>query len=303
MKRRQPHDGSHAAAAWQQLSRDLAIATKVAATPGSLSTAARDTLSVLLEHFNRKTSRCDPGYGRLAAIAGCSRRRMMRGVAQLAQLGLICKKRHGGLSQRNSYEFLWPRFREIEVGRQAHFRSGGRPPAVTAVSPEPGQSCHLSGDTGGAQTFLKNPFEEPSAVEPDPSSAAPVFSGRGLPDGSKTGDAGQRSAFADAGKPHSRSLPCVGLKHFQARANSFPARTSSAAAARTQAERRWNNDLIKRYSGDSSGYEAAVEAISPELQLAATEAELCRAGAGITVLLNALMTRTAERTDHLMVPL
>ena len=58
----------------------------------------------------------------------------------------------------------------------------------------------------------------------------------------------------------------------------------AAFAARTEAERRWSNDLLDVYATRSVTYAEIVEAITDELSTAATEAEISQHGAGLRLI-------------------
>jgi hypothetical protein len=62
----------------------------------------------------------------------------------------------------------------------------------------------------------------------------------------------------------------------------------SSAAARDEAERRWSRDLDERFRSKPVTYAEIVEAITPEIQIAATEAEFRRNGAGIACIIKEL---------------
>jgi hypothetical protein len=71
-------------------------------------------------------------------------------------------------------------------------------------------------------------------------------------------------------------------------------------AAHTSAERRWNDELLRRYSATPSIYAEIIDATTPDLQRAATEAEMHRRGAGLAYILEQLQIRNepcAVNTD------
>lgn len=105
----------------------------------------------LLEHFNRKSGRCDPSVGRIARLLNISGRTVMRATEKLHTHGLFIKLRHGGFSHRNAYRPNWKKFDELEEAWNAqkkisHYLS--LPPA----SPSAGPTCQAAGDTDVAQT-------------------------------------------------------------------------------------------------------------------------------------------------------
>jgi hypothetical protein len=62
----------------------------------------------------------------------------------------------------------------------------------------------------------------------------------------------------------------------------------SIDAARDEAERRWNCNLDERFRSKPITYAEIVEAITPEIQEAATDAELRCRSAGIKYIINKL---------------
>ncbi|MGK2229187.1 hypothetical protein, partial [Devosia sp.] len=64
--------------------------------------------SQLIEHFNLKTGRCDPGMGSIAASLGISLRSTRRAIASLVAAGLFGRLRHRGRAHTNAYQPNWP---------------------------------------------------------------------------------------------------------------------------------------------------------------------------------------------------
>ena len=73
---------------------DTLLAVKaINLAPGLLENDRR-VATVLIEHFNRKTGRCDPGLERLAALIGCSTRTVIRAISRLEKADIVRKDRH-----------------------------------------------------------------------------------------------------------------------------------------------------------------------------------------------------------------
>jgi hypothetical protein len=118
------------------------------------------------------------------------------------------------------------------------------------VSPSTGQTCHLQGDKLVTQTFRRNLQANESYS------------------GSRPNEKNGRNDF-------SRST-----------AIAITPRSSDVAAA--EAERRWTAMLHDRFASMPVTYGDIVAAITPEIQSAATAAELKQHGAGIAYILRRL---------------
>jgi len=64
--------------------------------------------------------------------------------------------------------------------------------------------------------------------------------------------------------------------------------TSSSIAAQTAAERRWSDDLLRQFRTTPITYGEVIDAITPEIRLAAIEAESRKPGSGIGYILSTL---------------
>jgi hypothetical protein len=202
----------------------------------------------LIEHFNRKTGRCDPGLGRIAALLGISKRTVIRSIHRLESVGLFKKTRHGGHFNRNSYEPIWPRFRAILALWDVRLR--GTPSAkLTTMSPAARQDCHLGDDDPVTQTCTIN---------------LPKETYRGPPR-----KKGERAVLSTSAQP------AVHGKR-------------SRDAAESAAERRWTSRLHEQFVSKPVTYGEIIELITPELQSAATKAEMRRAGTGLEYVLKQL---------------
>jgi DNA-binding IclR family transcriptional regulator len=202
---------------------------------------------VLLEHFNRRNGRCDPGLGRVARLLAISERTVMRANDRLERAGLFRKVRHGGFGNRNSYEPLWARFQTLEDAWRSKLAER-RNSAPSELSPNTRQACHFAGDSAVTQTCTTN----------------------------------QSQSTCSSGRPNKRM---EGVE-IRSNANSFGHR--SADAARNEAERRWNRDLDERFRSMPVTYPEIVDAITPAIHAAATDAELRRRGAGLDYIVKQL---------------
>src|SRR2546430_8438800 len=152
---------------------DTTIAHKIINLMPELTGTDKRIAAAIIEHFNRKTGQCDPGLERIASLVGVSRRTAIRSVSRIVRTGVVRMVRHGGHSQRNSYEPIWSRFRELDALWKARFRAKSRGEDGSKTSPENDQACHVPRDEPGTQTFLTNQSKEtrpdaPSSVKEKP---------------------------------------------------------------------------------------------------------------------------------------
>jgi hypothetical protein len=250
---------------------DTTIAHKIINLMPELTGTDKRIAGVILEHFNRKTGQCDPSLGRIARLAGVSRRTVIRSVSDLVRAGIFYVVRHGGHSQRNSYGPAWLRFRELDALWRARFR-GESTVDGSKASPETGQTCHVSRDEPGTQTFLTNQSKETRSDTPSSSKEQPTerTDCKGQPINEESKD---ELEPVRSGNTKGRQVP-------------LPAHTA--------AERRWNSELLQRYSARPNVYAAIVDAITPDLQGAATEAEMHRPGAGLALVLKQLQLKSVS---------
>ncbi|WP_430642015.1 helix-turn-helix domain-containing protein [Bradyrhizobium nanningense] len=222
-----------------------------------MSAVERRVGAALLDSFNRKTRQCDPSLERVAGLLNVHRRTVIRATAKLEAQGLFRKIRHGGHSHRNQYEPIWSRFTDLEARWRSRFEAAARE-RRTGMSSLAGPESHNTGDPGVPQTCFSNQSKLTSSDR-----RVDATDGRrgllGTSEGSAV-ETRQPALFATAS----------------------PTKTSTRSldAARTAAERRWSNDLLREFSGRPAVYASVVDFIDERLQTAATDAELCRRGRG-----------------------
>jgi hypothetical protein len=228
---------------------DTLLAFKAIGLAEGLLESDRRVATVLIEHFNRKTGRCDPGMERVALLAAISTRTVMRSLSRLEAAGLFRRIRHGGHANCNSYEPIWSRFIEIERAWNARFSEASRSRQLqsrsSGVSPAGCHTSHLPDDTGVTQTCRTNLLK-------------------------RTSEEG-----------HSRKQLGKGQAYVE-RFN--PGTVRSGDAARAAAVRRWTDALHQNFGHLPLTYGDIVEAITPEIECATTAAELRRRGAGIAYI-------------------
>jgi predicted transcriptional regulator len=240
---------------------DTLLGFKALSLASGLNENDRRVAATLLEHFNRKTGRCDPSLGRIARLLEIDTRTVIRSVRHLVDAGLLRKHRHGGYLNRNQYEPIWLKLSELEVAWNARFRGVS---ATSGQSPSKGPDCHLGGDSPVTQTYSnKNLPNETCSV------SHPSRSNRSI-------------STSNPARPTS------------------PPTTGSSVAMRSAAERRWSNQLLRRFGSQPMTYGDIVKGIDTAMQEAATDAELAHAGAGFTYIMDALGVwtgRTNRRSE------
>jgi hypothetical protein len=226
---------------------DTLLAIKVINLMPGLRQSDRQVGVTLIEHFNRRTGRCDPGIKRIASLLGYCERTVIRSIQRLEAAGLFLKTRHGGYSNRNRYEPNWPRFAEHEAAWKTKLRkSASLQPA--ALSPASGQSSHRDGDSGVPQTYQAN----------------------------------LQSLTCANGRPREAVGKTSRLARFGTTARVGHA---SGDAARVEAERRWSDALLRTYASSPVTYGEVVELIDEATAAAATDAEMRCRGSGLTSII------------------
>jgi hypothetical protein len=236
---------------------DTTIAFKAIAL-SELTSAHKRVAAAVLDHYNRTTGRCDPSMKTLSILLAMSRRTVVRAVNSLAKQGYFERDRHGGNFHCNRYIPIWTKYRSIEANwrerRRAHRGRFDR----MKVSPPPCPQGHVAGDHGVTQTCPDNQFYE---------TCMPVREG-----------VQNLAETTGPGKTMER------LRQQQRQQASRDRKASTGDIARDAAERRWVDELSRRYSADAAVYASVVAFIDRELQNRATEAELKQPGAGIELV-------------------
>ena len=149
--------------------------------PG-LSSAAKRVGAALLDHYNRKTARCDPSVERLARLLGVDEKTIRRATNDLVAKGMFKKSSHGGRHNTAAYSPNWTCFRLIIADWNARMKSGkgvGKASANrTEMSGDMGQKCPVDADKNALQTDRTNRKKEPGAVSLSTDGA--VADGKGL---------------------------------------------------------------------------------------------------------------------------
>lgn len=250
---------------------DPLMALKVLLLCEDLTLAERRVGAALIDHRNNRTGRCDPGLETLSRELGIGRRTVIRASAALEKRGLLRKRRYGGYFHRNSYEFNWERFRDLNAAWEKHRESVRRKNAQENLSPCAGQAHHLESDTRTTQTCLSNQSKE-TYVAAQPQQHT------------------RRDRIFEASKG-TREVTRSSLSNSVANEWFHVKTATSRDAARDAAERRWNEALMKQFLSAPDVFGGLMQEIDSELSRATTDAELQKRGSGIHFLLHELDRR------------
>jgi len=116
-----------------------------------LKPATRAVGAVLIERFNLRSGRCDPGIGDIASKTGLSDRSVRRALADLDARGLIVRIVHGGMRHANAYRPDWEKLAALVDWPVA--------PAAKMNDPDSGTTRTLLAadpDTGVRQNLPRN---------------------------------------------------------------------------------------------------------------------------------------------------
>lgn len=258
---------------------DLTIAFKVIALSEALSDSQKRVAAALLDHFNRKTGRCDPSQTTLAEILGVDRRTVIRAMKNLVASGFFRMDRHGGNFHCNQYTPVWACFRQGDAAWASRRRKYRARFERTEVSLTQCLDGHLSGDKDATQT---NPNNYSYRTSRCCSSDRRDIGGDGTGQSRQptTTELKNKSTHADARVLHVKS-------------------TDSRDAAREAARRRWDNELLRRFRNHESIYGRIVDLIDGPIAEAATDAELQRRHAGAEYIVRAIALRDLELAAQL----
>ncbi|KAA0078149.1 helix-turn-helix domain-containing protein [Tardiphaga sp. P9-11] len=238
---------------------DIMFAMKAIGLSEQLSGSDKQVAFAILDHYNRRTGRCDPSRETLSKLVNITPRTVSRSISKLTGTRLFKIARHGGYYNCNSYCPNWRLYRELEEVWKKRRVACSRRTGQQKLAPSSGQNCPLTSDEPVYQTNPSNSILLTSVkVQPSPAQV------------------GQSS----------RSY--TGVTVASAPRKQWDATTLSVEAARSAAEKRWNEDLIIQFGHDASVYGRIVEAVSPQLLERATGAEMQRRGSGLTFLMKEL---------------
>jgi hypothetical protein len=242
---------------------DITFAIKAICLTDRLNGTDKRVALAILDHYNRRTGRCDPSRSTIGELLHITPRTVSRSLGRIAKANLFAVRRHGGHNNCNSYQPKWKIYRELEqVWKQRRRFHSGRF-ARQELSSSGGQPCHLPDDQAVSQTSSTNIIPSTSSLTPR----------------SDTEDADTRKKLGNGSDDPIRT-------------SRFPLRPPPASeAARNSAERRWNRDLFQKFGRDGALYGMISDAIDRDLQSATTAAELKSPSSGLSFLLRKLAER------------
>ena len=236
---------------------EVKIAHKVINLSSYISGTDKRVGGAILDHFNCWTAQCDPSVDRLAKLLHLDRRSIIRSVQRLDRTGLIRRQRHGGHSHRNSYQPDWSLFLALEIEWKESFSSKSSPLRC--------QNASAAGDKGATQTLIVNSFKGRRAASALHRAVESLQESK-LPINQK-----RKSSPSSSTRSFTSGTPTI----------------SADVAARSAAERRWSMALHKRFASSVARYGEIID-VTPEMQTAATDAELRQPGTGLRYVLEQL---------------
>lgn len=255
---------------------DTLVALKAINLTPALSGTEKRVAATILDHFNRKTGRCDPSLGRIASLLGISRRTVIRAISRLEAARLFRRERHGGLSHRNRYEPLWPRFYELEEQWKARLYAKRAGASRQDMAPLLRQSCQIAGGGAGTQTCLNNQCIETFLNQR------------------------KRGNLSTPNEPMicKRLGKIVNDHTVENSVSQIASSKRHIEIARSAAERRLNSALQNAYGATPKSYAEVLDAIDPTMWSAAAEAELHKHGAGLAFILERLKVGSAANKSR-----
>ncbi|MBR0746543.1 helix-turn-helix domain-containing protein [Bradyrhizobium japonicum] len=137
---------------------DTTLALKAIGLSDQLNKTEKRVAVALLDHYNRKTSRCDPSQQTLAALLYVDRKTVNRAIKKIVRLGYFKSLRHSGNRHCNSYQPCWHRFRTDEEKWKFDRRRHAARFWSQEVSPSEGHHRPNRSGEFTSQTFPKNIF-------------------------------------------------------------------------------------------------------------------------------------------------
>lgn len=247
---------------------DVLIAFKALTIAPGLSAGARRVGGAILDHFNRRTGRCDPSVERLAALLDLNRATVLRATSELEAAELIRKISHGGRNHTASYQPDWSAFQRIMDTWSGVMKAG---PKVAKMQRQQSQNCDVDGRKNATQTNLRTQLKNP---EKNPAHA---------PKPAQTVTTAPRKRRKQPIEPQPQ-LPLM-------RTVDGGRTTSKTDAAREAAAKRLMTDLLQ----SPERYETVVSLISSEDYEHAVSAEMAKKGSGSATVYQLLKAANGGR--------
>ena len=259
---------------------DKTKALKVVGAHPELSRATKSIGTLLVEHYNIRTHRCDPGLERLARQSGFSSRTVRRAIDSFEEVGLIHSDRHGGHNLTSSYTLNWDLIRLLADKFESRAPDWWRSDKAANSVTEERTILSETGDRNVHQNPGRNLEKETLCAEQQAHS--------GKDRNSKTAHSEPQLVKTLATSLRNTTI-LSRLSAMSARRGS-PLPNSKDVAAR-KAEERWNADLWTTYRGNVRFYGGIIEAITPDDTADATAAEMKSRGGGLRLLQDRVLRR------------
>lgn len=213
----------------------------------------------LLNAFNTKTGRCDWAIPSIARELDITERTVLRAIVKLKECGWLDWKRHGGKYLTNAYSFNWV---ALTAAAEVQDESEGETKRVHTPDryvTSPLTDMSETPDSSVTQN-LKETFNETLNKQTNEKEAWQKKEGKRETE--RTQQPVQR--------------PMLHLLKFDT--------PDTADVWKHRAYEQWRADFTEHFQ-KTENYGTALEALTPELQDAATAAEMKRAGAGLDFIL------------------
>jgi hypothetical protein len=155
---------------------DITLALKAIALADNATASEKRIAVAVLDHFNRKTGRCDPSYETIAAILSINVRTVGRGITKFAKLDFFRVAIHGGVRQCNSYQPNWPLFRAMETEWRRRRREYANRFKAPEMSGSSRQDCPVGEGQIALETYSNNILPLTSSAQEGPQNDPPVGS-------------------------------------------------------------------------------------------------------------------------------
>jgi DNA-binding transcriptional regulator YhcF (GntR family) len=236
---------------------DALFAFKAIALSEQLIGSQKRIAATIVDHFNRRNGQCDPSIETIADLLQVSRRTVFRTINRLEQIGFLKRNRHGGHFNRNQYEPNWHRFCECEQIWKSRRAERSARLHAQRMSRSGCPPSHHSGDSSVTQTCPTNQLKE-TYLRPTVE---------------------RSSQNRDRSTQRSQNQQVPGREQ-----------SKSSRAAYHAAERRWTDQLTRRYASNQLLYAEIIEALDPTLQRKATLAEQAAPGAGFQTIVRQMIS-------------
>jgi len=236
----------------------------------------------LLNAFNTKTGRCDWSISRIARELDMTERTVHRAINKLRECGWLSWKRHGGKHLTNAYSFNWTALKAARsnLSPAAQDESEGEtkrvPTPDKSVTP-PLTNLSETPDSGVTQN-LKETFKETLNKPTNQKEARQKQEGRRKTEDTRQSSQRELPVLSVVGGANTSTISTK-VK----RTRKFDTPGSTDVWKHKDCER-WRADFTEHFQ-DTDNYGTALEALTPELQDAATAAEMKRAGGGLDFIL------------------